>query len=201
MSTIELRTMAFAGICQAIHQVRNIARYGSAEESDVRDCINTILVTDPDHPREVYAQGSLEDGYQVVIDQLGDNARKDVDLTRYLVGVLALERKLSAKPAALSMLAERLSQVKRQQHHYDLLDEQVLANLASVYSDVISPLGSRIQVVGTPVQLQKKINQYKIRTLLLAAVRSAVLWRQLGGKRRQLMLSRKAIVKIAAQAK
>ncbi|QIZ76671.1 high frequency lysogenization protein HflD [Ferrimonas lipolytica] len=203
MTTLELRTMAFAGICQAIDQVRNIARYGSAEADDdaVRGSINSIIVTDPDRPQDVFGDTDLSNGYDVIVEQLGDGAKKDVDLTRYLVGVLALERKLSAKPAALSMLAERLSQVKRQQHHYDVMEEQILSNLASVYSDVISPLGNRIQVVGTPAQLQQKTNQYKIRTLLLAAVRSAVLWRQLGGKRRQLVLSRKAIVATAQQAK
>ena len=38
--------------------------------------------------------------------------------------------------------------MKRQLHHFDLLDEQVLANLASIYSEHISPIGPRIQVAG-----------------------------------------------------
>ncbi|SHG83676.1 high frequency lysogenization protein HflD [Ferrimonas marina] len=197
--SIELRTMAFAGICQAIDQVRDIARHGHVEEEMLRGSVQSILVTDPETPDQVFADVDLTTGYQVVVEQLGDGSRKDVDLTRYLVGVLALERKLAAKPAAMSMLAERLTQVKRQTHHFELTDEQVLSNLASVYSDVISPLGSRIQVVGTPMQLQQTSNQYKIRTLLLAAIRSAVLWRQLGGKRRHLVMARRALVQTANQ--
>ncbi|MEH6454630.1 MAG: DUF489 family protein, partial [Psychromonas sp.] len=35
---------------------------------------------------------------------------------------------------------------------------------------------------------------HKIRALLLAGVRAAVLWRQIGGKRRQLIFSRKAML-------
>ncbi|WP_028115260.1 high frequency lysogenization protein HflD [Ferrimonas senticii] len=201
MNPLQQRTMALAGICYAIDQVRHIARHGETDEHALAISLESVLITDPERPEDVFAGADLSEGYQIIVEQLGDKSRKDVDLTRYLVGVLALERKLSAKPAAMQMLAERLSQVKRQRHHYQLLDEQVLANLASVYSDVISPLGTRIQVVGTPAQLQNKLNQYKIRALLLAAVRSAVLWRQLGGKRRQLMLSRKAIVETAARAR
>ncbi|MFI3247155.1 MAG: high frequency lysogenization protein HflD [Ferrimonas sp.] len=200
MGTLEQRTMAFAGICQAVHQVRNIARYGSGDEEEIRTCLSAIIVTDPERPEAVFAAGSLGDGYDIFVEQFGDKGRKDVDITRYIVGVLALERKLSAKPAALNILGERLSQVKRQQHHYELMDEQILTSLAAIYSDVISPLGNRIQVVGTPAQLQKKHNQYKIRALLLSAIRSAVLWRQLGGKRRQLLLSRRAMIEIATNA-
>ncbi len=200
MNQLQQRTLAFAGICQAIHQVREIARHGRVDEAMLEATVASILNTDPEQPQDVYGDSSLEQGYRVIIDQLGDGQRKDVDLTRYLVGVLALERKLSRKPAALAALAERLSQVKRQTHHFALTDEQVLANLASIYADLISPLGARIQVVGNPTHLQRNQNQYRIRTLLLGAVRSAVLWRQLGGKRRQLVLSRKAVVMTAQQA-
>ncbi|MBY5920317.1 high frequency lysogenization protein HflD [Ferrimonas balearica] len=192
--------MAFAGLCLAVHQVRELSRFGRVDEELLGATLNTVLVTDPDSAEDVYQGCDLRLGYQTLVDQLGDGNKKDVDLTRYVVGILALERKLSSKPAALSMLAERLSQVKRQRHHYEVTDEQVLSNMASVYSDVISPLGARIQVVGSPAQLQQPLNQYRIRALLLAAIRSAVLWRQLGGKRRQLVLSRRAMVKDATQA-
>ncbi|MBY5991696.1 high frequency lysogenization protein HflD [Ferrimonas balearica] len=197
---IHQSNMAFAGICLAVHQVRELSRHGRVDDELLASTLETVLITDPEQPADVYAHCDLRPGYQTLSDQLGDGGRKDVDLTRYVVGILALERKLASKPAALSMLAERLSQVKRQRHHFEITDEQVLSNMASVYADVISPLGARIQVVGSPGHLQLPINQYRIRALLLAAIRSAVLWRQLGGKRRQLVLSRRAMVKDATQA-
>lgn len=189
--------LAFAGVCLAAHQVRELSRHGRLDSDLLAGTLKTVLVTDPEQPEDVYADCDLRLGYQTLIDQLGNEGRKDVDLTRYVVGILALERKLSANTAALSMLGERISQVKRQLHHYEIGEEQILSALASVYSDVISPLGSRIQVVGSPEQLQQQINQYRIRALLLSAVRSAVLWRQLGGKRRRLVFGRKAMVKHA----
>jgi high frequency lysogenization protein len=42
-------------------------------------------------------------------------------------------------------------------------------------------------------------NQHKIRAWLLAGIRAAVLWRQVGGNRRNILFSRSKIVKNAQQ--
>ncbi|MCU7987472.1 high frequency lysogenization protein HflD [Shewanella oncorhynchi] len=195
------RTMAFAGILQAIAQVQHLARHGELDNAELAASLNTILVTNPDNTPDVYQDKIvLQKGYELILNQLGDSSQKDVEITRYLVGVLALERKLVRSNSGLGMLAERINQVNRQLHHFAITDEQVVANLASIYSDIISNLGPKIQISGNPVCLQRPIVQHKIRALLLAAIRSAVLWRQLGGKRRHLVFARKAIVDTAKKS-
>ena len=195
------RTMAFAGILQAIAQVQHLARHGELDNAELAASLNTILVTNPDNTADVYQDKIvLQKGYKLILNQLGDSSQKDVEITRYLVGVLALERKLVRSNSGLGMLAERINQVNRQLHHFAITDEQVVANLASIYSDIISNLGPKIQISGNPVCLQRPIVQHKIRALLLAAIRSAVLWRQLGGKRRHLVFARKAIVDTAKKS-
>ncbi|HCE51203.1 MAG TPA: lysogenization regulator HflD [Shewanella baltica] len=195
------RTMAFAGILQAIAQVQHLARHGELDNAELAASLNTILVTNPDNTADVYQDKIvLQKGYKLILNQLGDSSQKDVEITRYLVGVLALERKLVRSNSGLGMLAERINQVNRQLHHFAITDEQVIANLASIYSDIISNLGPKIQISGNPVSLQRPIIQQKIRALLLAAMRSAVLWRQLGGKRRHLVFARKAIVDTAKKS-
>ncbi|GGI88943.1 high frequency lysogenization protein HflD [Shewanella gelidii] len=192
------RTMAFAGILQAIMQVQLQARNGESDLDTLAASLHSILVTNPESPKDVYGESpDLKLGYEAIMNQLGDSRKKDVEVTRYLVGILALERKLSRDDAALGMLAERFTQVQRQLHHFDINDEQVIANFASIYSDIISPLGHKLQISGNPLHLQRPIVQQRIRALLLCAMRSAVLWRQLGGKRRHLVFSRKAIVDVA----
>ncbi|MCW9047867.1 MAG: DUF489 family protein, partial [Gammaproteobacteria bacterium] len=47
--------------------------------------------------------------------------------------------------------------------------------------------------------LSQTNNANKVRALLFAAVRSAVLWRQCGGSRWQLLLSRKKYIESAAR--
>ncbi|MEL4279804.1 MULTISPECIES: high frequency lysogenization protein HflD [Shewanella] len=195
------RTMAFAGILQAIAQVQYLARHGESDTDELAASLNTILVTDPESAADVYQdKAALHKGYQLVLNQLGDSSQKDVEITRYLVGILALERKLTRSNSGLAMLAERINQVNRQLHHFAITDEQVIANLASIYSDIISNLGPKIQISGNPLCLQRPLVQHKIRALLLAAMRSAVLWRQLGGKRRHLVFARKAIIDTAKKS-
>lgn len=195
------RTMAFAGILQAIGQVQYLARHGESDKDALAATLNTILVTEPESTADVYQDKTiLDNGYQLIQNQLGDGSNKDVETTRYLVGVLTLERKLACSPNGLGMLAERINQVHRQLAHFAITDEQVLANFASIYSDVISELGPKLQISGNPDCLKQPQVQHKIRALLLAAMRSAVLWRQLGGKRRHLVFARKAIFDTAKQS-
>ncbi|PKH32745.1 lysogenization regulator HflD [Shewanella sp. ALD9] len=193
--------MAFAGILQAIGQVQYLARHGESDKDALAATLNTILVTEPESTVEVYQDKAiLDNGYQLIQNQLGDGSNKDIETTRYLVGVLALERKLARSPNGLGMLAERINQVHRQLAHFAITDEQVLANFASIYSDIISELGPKLQISGNPDCLKQPQVQNKIRALLLAAMRSAVLWRQLGGKRRHLVFARKAIFDTAKQS-
>jgi len=193
------RTMAFAGICQAAYLVQKVARDGSCDEASLRESLQSILVTNPTQPLEVFGSHlAIRDGYRALVEQLGaDGSQKNAELTRYVVSLIALERKLAKRKDILNMLGERISQIGRQQQHFDLLDEQILANMASIYSDLISPIGPRIQVAGTPLFLQQPLVQHKVRALLLAGIRAAVLWRQLGGSRTQIIFARKKMVELA----
>lgn len=193
-----LRTMAFAAICQAAYLVQQVARNGSCDEDSLRHALNGILITDPRSAQDVFQDAKLLNGYKAIVEQLGNNSTpKDAELTRYVVSLVALERKLSGRRDVLNLLGERISQVKRQLHHFDLLDEQVLANLASIYSEHISPIGPRIQVAGAPLYLQQSMVQHKVRALLLAGIRATVLWRQVGGRRRHILFFRKQMVESA----
>ena len=112
----------------------------------------------------------------------------------------SLTSALAAKPDALAELGNRISHVQRQLAHVSFEDSQIAGSLASIYSDIISPLAPRIQVAGNPDHLRQPVNQQRVRALLLAGVRAAVMWRQMGGRRRQILFNRKRIVESASQA-
>ncbi|ALP40051.1 lysogenization regulator [Aeromonas schubertii] len=192
--------MAFAGICQAAALVQQVARNGACDEASLRESLSSILVTNPSQPLEVYNNTHLaiRDGYRALVEQLGaDGSQKNAELTRYVVSLIALERKLAKRKDLLGMLSERIGQIDRQLQHFDLLDEQIVSNMASIYSDLISPIGPRIQVAGTPLYLQQPMVQHKVRALLLAGIRAVVLWRQVGGSRSQIIFARKKMVELA----
>lgn len=63
--------------------------------------------------------------------------------------------------------------------------------LARLYQDTISKLSFRIHVAGNPEYLRDHAVADQIRALLLAGIRSAVLWHQLGGRRWHLFFYKK----------
>ncbi|MFQ5761234.1 MAG: DUF489 family protein, partial [Acidiferrobacterales bacterium] len=73
------------------------------------------------------------------------------------------------------------------------------AKLAELYTMTLSTCTPRIMVNGEQGYLENPSIVDKVRSLLLAATRSAFLWRQLGGRRWQLLLRRNTIIREAMQ--
>ena len=202
MNNLEKQTITLAAICQASALVQNIARTGSVEETELAIMLNSIMVTSADSILEVYSNdiAHLKSGLKALIEQLGSQTKeKDPELTRYVVSLLGLERRLANKKGQLALLGDRIEQSQRQLAHYDITSETLIASLASIYSDLLSPIGTPIQVAGEPNLLKQQSNQHKIRALLLAGIRSSVLWRQVGGKRRNILFGRTKMVACAQQ--
>ena len=190
--TLSDRVMALAGVFQAAQLVQEMARNGRADGKDMEASLRSLLVDNPATVLEVYGDdlANIRTGLICLHEQLGLEGKKDVELTRYVMGMLFLERKLSKSPQMLTTLGEGIEQVRRQLQHYPIDHENVIANLAGIYSDTLSTLSFRIMVSGEPQQLSNSDNANRIRALLLAGIRSAVLWHQTGGRRWQLVLSR-----------
>ncbi len=190
-NTLYDRTIAFAGICQAVALVQRVAKDGYCDSDAFETSIKAITNMNPSSTLDVFGvESDLKVGLECLVKGI-DSTPSGSEITRYIISLMALERKLNGRNDAMSQLGDRLQMVSRQLEHYELLDEQMISNLASVYLDVISPIGPRIQVTGTPAVLQQTGTQQKVRALLLSGIRSAVLWRQVGGKRRHLVFGRK----------
>ncbi|MCC5879833.1 MAG: high frequency lysogenization protein HflD [Idiomarina sp.] len=188
--------LAFSGVCLAAVCVQQLARRGQVTPHDTADVLfDSLFIQDASSTEAIYQPlTGLKAGLQVLLRQLDAPGDKDVEQTRYVVGMLQLERRLAKNGAAMDRLGSAISQIKRQRDEFDFAPIEVLANLGSTYSDVISPLGPRIQIQGNPDFLKQTSVQHRIRAVLLAGIRSAVLWRQLGGKRRQVILNRRQMV-------
>ena len=209
------QTLGLAGLFQAAALVEQIATRGMVAQDSLETSIYSIMQLDPACSEDVYGGAAdlpynLHLGLQNLKDIVDKpRAEHNKDVIRYVLSMVHLERKLSANPEMLKTIAHRLSQVAEQakyfnadKHYSDanLAEEQdvtltpatychpnVMANLASLYQDTISSFSFRIQVTGDPRHLQNSENAAKIRALLLAGIRSAMLWRQKGGKRWHLL--------------
>lgn len=194
--------LGLAGVAQSAALVQQIARRGQCDKQGFEASLSSILVTESDTPQQVFGQlENLAIGFGSIVAQLSDHQKaKDTELTRYIASILGLERKLARHPKAMDELGKRISHVQRQLAHVDFENPQILSSLAAIYTDIVSPLAPKIQVAGNPTHLGQQVNQHRVRALLLAGVRAAVMWRQMGGRRRHILFKRKAILSSAKQA-
>lgn len=189
-------TIALAGIAQSARLVQQLAHNGQCDNDALTVSLKSIMVTDSPSTLAIFGQeNDLSLGLETLPSVLTNN-RQDLsaELTRYVLSLMVLERKLSANNQALNELSSRIGQVERQLVHFDVESETIVNSLASIYVDVISPLGPRIQVTGSPEALQKTLVQAKVRASLLAGIRATVLWQQVGGSRLQFMFSRNRLL-------
>jgi len=199
IKTPDNRALAFAGMLQALQLVQQVAHGKPRDLDSVQASLRSILALDADTVDAVY--GGIEGvraGLRLLKPQLlGGAHRPDPELNRYLVVLLHLERKLSKRADLLERLRIGIEHTRRQLEHFDITHASVVAGLADTYSDTVSTLNPRIMINGDPERLRDSTVANQIRALLLAAMRSAVLWRQCGGTRLGLLLGRRRLVQVA----
>jgi high frequency lysogenization protein len=193
------RVLALAGLLQAVRLVQQMANNGQAETRPLAACIGSLFRFDADSTEEVYGGvAELGPGLNRVIAQL-DGSDRDTAQTRIAMNVMHLERKFVASEATVEAVRRALEEIDRQREHFGPTHPTVLSRLGELYAGRISELGPRVLVQGNPVYLSQATVVGEVRATLLAALRSAVLWRQLGGSYWDLLLSRRAMVETARE--
>jgi high frequency lysogenization protein len=203
--TLKDQTLALAGIFQAANLVQQIAHNGQCNQASLETCIRSLFVTNPEHTLDVYG-GELRDIQEglvtlssVLSQQSQQSKQQDIEVLRYALNLLHLESKLNRRPDMLDVIGSRIDQARHTASHFGYTHPNLISNLGSVYADTISSFRMRIQVSGNPSILQQQENAAKVRALLLAGIRSAVLWRQTGGRRWQLIFARKKVIRLARE--
>lgn len=199
------QTIALAGLFQAAALVEQIATRGMVAQNSLETSIYSIMQLKPLSTEAIYGRPedlafNLHLGLQNLKDMVDKpSSAHNKDVTRYALSMMHLEAKLSKNPDMMQTLGQRLGQVSEQARYFNPDDAEalsnpstfchpnVIANIASLYQDTISTFSFRIQVTGDPRHLQNSENAAKIRALLLAGIRSSMLWRQKGGKRWHLL--------------
>jgi len=193
------QAIALAAVFQACHLVDQLANTGSANATETELCLSALLNQNPGSIDDLYgSEQALKTGIEAMDQLLGEHQHPQRYASITLVSVLAvlsIERHLHSRPVMLSNIAEGIEKAHRQAQHFSVTHSNVVANIASLYQQTLSTLRHRVQVKGNPDYLQQPAVAERIRCLLFAAVRSAYLWRQLGGKRFHILLFRRALLK------
>jgi high frequency lysogenization protein len=182
---IDYRSLALAGVVQCAELVRASATGLHVEQQERKAVIRAITTHSARDLAEIFPEPqALRSGITAAIATLsGENDRADI--LRYALQLIDLAGRLKRSPVVTERLAGGLERLGT--------DPQDLV-LAGLYQETISTLGKRIQVTGNPAVLQQADVADSIRALLLAGVRFAWLWNQLGGRRWQLIIRRRAVL-------
>ena len=196
------RLIAFAGIYQAAYCVRQIARQGTVDTRIMEPCIYSLFQIDTPSVAAAFGPpGAVATGARQIVAQLTAGSQggppRDHELLRYVVTLIKLERALAGRRDMLQAIRAGIDAVAAGVASRPLLDPDLLASLATIYSDTISHLGPRIIVKGDQQHLKNSDNQSRIRAVLLAGIRAAMLWRQVGGRRWQILLGQRRLLESA----
>jgi len=199
--------LALAGIFQSACLVQQLARAGRTDTEALRASIQSVLAPDAPDVETVYGGAR---GVRLGLDFLstrlsGKTKPADLELARYVVTMVQLEGTLRRRPAMLDEIRQGIDTARAQMKFFENdtpaegVHPLLVEKLAQVYSQTISTLTPRILVSGEHGHLTNPAIAARVRAALLAGIRSAVLWRQLGGRRWQLLFSRGKIARMATE--
>jgi high frequency lysogenization protein len=193
----ESRVIALAGVMQACRNVHELATRGRCDPASAEASLASVFRIDADSAADVFGGiAGVRAGLELLLAQV-DDLRRDPAVTRLVLGVLRLERRLRSNPRMLREVRSGIERAQRQVDHFGLAHATVQARLAELYVATLSRLRPRIIVHGNPLHLSNAQVVEQIRALLLAGVRAAVLWRQVGGGRLRLLIRRRQYAMLA----
>lgn len=201
------QVLALAGIFQSACLVQQLAREGHTDSAALRTSIQSILALDAPDVETIYGSArGVHLGLELLNTKLtGKTKSADMEMARYVVALVQLESGLRRHPKMLDDLRQGIDTAHAQMKFFendtpaDGVHPLLVDKLAQVYSQTISTLTPRIMVSGEHGHLSNPAIAAKVRAALLAGIRSAVLWRQLGGRRWQLLFNRGKIARIAGE--
>ena len=187
------RVLALAGLMQALAQVRRIADTGQAHADVVTTALDSVFRVDADTTEEVYGgTQSLHTGLMLLRDYFS-GAMPDEQLPRLALAVIQLERRFVRDDDMVARVAGGIRAQSEAAGRLGSSHPDVLNALGALYADTLSHLRPRVLVQGNPHYLGQAPVVAEVRAVLLSAVCSAVLWRQMGGTLWDFLLRKRAM--------
>lgn len=193
---IRERVLALAGLVQALKQVRRIADTGQADASVLATAIDSVFRIDAESPEAVYGgRDALRPGLVVLRDYF-NNQSKDEALPRLALAVMQLERRFVRNGSMAQQVHDGIVATAVDAQRLGSTHPEVFGALGKLYADTVSQLRPKVMVQGNPHYLGQADVVSEIRAVLLASLRSAVLWRQLGGSLFDFLLRRRDMLAV-----
>ena len=192
-------TISLGAIYQACNEIKKIAWQGEINNNIIEPLINSVYQTTSEEIEDVFISiKRLNSGLDFLRRQLvGDAFSRDGEVSRYFEAIGILVKNMNKKDEVLNKLRTELTK-QSMPINEDNLDQHALF-LSELYLSTISKVKPRIIVNGDNKYLTDKNNAAMIRSLLLCAIRSYILWQQSGGSKFRIFLFKKKIAELAVK--
>lgn len=189
------RALALAGVFNAAALVDEVAYRAEPDAATLDAALAPLFRFDaPDTAAVFGGEANLRRGLEALARTLGQpRGEHDELMVRYALGLLHFERLYSADQEMQRELKTLLRRAQLQADASGAAGEPVVTTLAEGWTRTLGQIRPRILVNGEPARLREARNVALIRALLLAGLRSAVLWHQVGGSRWSLLFGRGAL--------
>ena len=190
-------TISLGAIYQACNEIKKIAWQGEINNNIIEPLINSVYQTTSEDIEDVFISiKRLNSGLDFLRRQLvGDAFSRDGEVSRYFEAIGILVKNMNKKDDVLNKLRMELTK-QSMPISEDNLDQHALF-LSELYLSTISTVEPRIIVNGDNKYLTDKKNAAMIRSLLLCAIRSYILWQQSGGSKFRIFIFKKKIAELA----
>ncbi len=201
MNQRENQTLALAGIFQAAVLIEELAQTGNCSQPAFEGSLNSLFTFDAPSTLDIFGGlNGLSEGLAALDDYLGGQARESSrNIAYYVLSMMKIALQVKRNDELSEKLYIGLRLIESRASEFNMSRASKVGKIDILYQDHISPLQPRIIVRGDQSYLLNEDNAAKIRTLLLAGIRAAVLWRQLGGSKWKLFQTRSKYVEIARE--
>ena len=201
MSQLQDQTLALASMFQSATLINQLA-HGERINQAAFDCsLDSLFTLHAKSIDEIFGAGDgLIQGLKAMVAYMsGQNRSPERLIAYYVLSMIKLEQRLLKNPQLVDRVQHGLEDIEKQTSQYDMSQMAQVHKIDGLYQETISQIKPRIIVQGDQSQLSHSDNTSRIRTLLFAGIRAAVLWHQRGGSRWKLIFSRKKYIQQAEQ--
>lgn len=186
-------TIAFAGMLQASELARQIATSGTCSGQAAQASVASIFNRNPEATEDVFGGiGGVRMGLRVMTELFSARSQHEsLQSLNYALGLAKLGKQIRRDGKRLNAMGKELDLVEKAWHDAgETLDDSVTSQLADVYQRHVSTMGFRLSISGQPEYLKQPDKVAFVRAVLLAGLRSAILWHQVGGRQWRLVFQR-----------
>ena len=190
-------TISLGAIYQACNEIKKIAWQGEININIIEPLINSVYQITSENIDDIYISTKrLNTGLDFLRRQLvGDAFSRDAEVTRYFEAIGILIKNMNKKEEIFDKIRKQLTKQTMPVQEDNLGDHALF--LSNLYLGTISTVEPRIIVNGDNKYLTDKKNAAMIRSLLLCAMRSYILWQQSGGSKFRIFIFKKKIAQLA----